>query len=86
MVAILVYILCATTSAACSFLLLRHYKRSRSRLLLWSGISFICFALSNALLFVDLILLPNVDLSLWRNLATLAGLGILLYGLISEMT
>lgn len=86
MAAIVVYILCAVTSGVCAFLLFRHYKRSGAKLLLWSGIGFVCFALSNTGLFVDLILLPNIDLSLYRNLTTLVGLAILLYGLISETT
>lgn len=84
--ALLVYILCAITSTGCAYLLLRHYARSGSKLVLWSGASFICFTVANVLLFVDLILLPNVDLSLCRNLATLVGLAILLYGLVSETT
>jgi hypothetical protein len=84
MLAILVYILCGATSGVCAFLLLRHYRRSRAPLLFWSGVCFVCFALSNVLLFVDLVLVPNIDLSLYRNLATLFGLGLLLYGLISK--
>lgn len=86
MIPILVYILCAITSGVCAYLLLRHYQRTAAKLLLWSGLCFICFGVSNVLLFVDLILLPNVDLSLLRNFITLAGLAILLYGMISETT
>jgi hypothetical protein len=82
MIAMLVYILCAATSGVCAFLLLRHYKRSRAELLFWSGVCFVCFAISNVLLFVDLVLLPNVDLSLYRNLINFLGLALLLYGLI----
>lgn len=84
MVPMLVYILCTATSGFCAFLLLRHYLRSRAKLLFWSGICFVCFTLSNVLLFVDLVLLPNVDLSLYRNLITFLGLALLLYGLISK--
>ena len=82
MVAMLVYILCAVTSGGCAFLLLRHYRGSRVTLLFWSGICFLCLALSNVLLFVDLVLLPNVDLSYLRNSVTLLGLALLLYGII----
>jgi drug/metabolite transporter (DMT)-like permease len=84
MVAMVIYILCAATCCVCAFLLLRHYKRSRAKLLFWSGLCFVCFAISNILLFVDLALLPSVDLSLYRNLATLFGLVLLAYGLITE--
>lgn len=82
MIAMLVYILCAATSGLCAFLLLRHHQRSRTPLLLWSGIAFVCFALSNVLLFIDLVLTPNTDLSLYRNLVNLLGITLLLYGLI----
>lgn len=82
MAAMFVYVLCAVTCGVCAFLLLRHYQRSRANLLFWSGICFICFALSNVLLFVDLVVFPNVDLSFYRNLITLLGLGLLLFGAI----
>lgn len=84
--AMIVYILCAVTSGVCAFLLLRHYRRSRVKLLLWSGFCFICLGVSNVLLYVDLIMLPSVDLSVCRNLVALAGVTILTYGLISETT
>ena len=74
--------LCALTSLACAVLLLRGYRSSRARLLLWSGLCFAGFALNNALLFVDLRVLPEHDLSLWRTLPALVGVGILLYGLV----
>ncbi|MCP3100928.1 DUF5985 family protein [Myxococcus sp. K15C18031901] len=78
-----VYILCALTSVACAVLLLRAWKRSQSRLLLWSGLCFVGMALSNILLFVDLVILPStIDLYMPRLLATLASVAVLLYGLI----
>jgi hypothetical protein len=86
MAAIIVYILCALTCGSCAFLLLRHFKRSRSKLLFWSGICFVCLALSNVILFVDLVVLPDIDLGVYRGLTTLVGLGVLLYGLITETT
>lgn len=79
-----VYLLCALVASACSLLLLRAYGRSHVRLLLWSGLCFLCLAVSNLLVFVDLQLLPDVDLYLWRlGTATIAML-ILLFGLIWE--
>jgi hypothetical protein len=78
-----VYILCALTSVACAVLLLRGYSRSGLRLLLWSGLCFVALALSNVLLFVDLVLVgPETDLSLWRTSIALLGVATLLYGLI----
>jgi hypothetical protein len=77
-----VYILCALTSLACAVLLIRGYRRSRSRLLLWSCLSFLALAANNVLLFVDLVIVPNVDLSLVRTGTGLCGMVILVYGLV----
>ncbi|WP_224248637.1 DUF5985 family protein [Hyalangium gracile] len=77
-----VYILCALTSVACAVLLLRGYGRSRSRLLLWSGLCFMALAISNMVLFVDLVVVQGVDLSLLRSSLALLGIATLLYGLI----
>jgi hypothetical protein len=82
--ATLVYVLCALTSAACAVLLLRGYLRGRVRLLLWVGLCFIGLALNNVLLFVDVRMVPAVDLSLWRSLPALAGLLVLIFGLVWE--
>jgi hypothetical protein len=40
--------------------------------------------LTNSLLFVDLIIWPQIDLSLWRAGVTLTGLACLIYGLIFD--
>jgi hypothetical protein len=78
------YALCALTSIACAVLLLRGYARTRVPLLLWSGLCFVGLGLNNLLLFVDLRVVPSYDLSLWRTLPALAGIGCLLYGLVWE--
>ena len=77
-----VYLLCMLTSAFCAVLLLREYRRSHARLLLWSSLSFIAWAANNALVFTDLVVLPEIDLSIIRALVALAGVSLLLYGLI----
>jgi hypothetical protein len=78
-----VYILCSLTSLACTVLLLRSYLRQRHvKLLLWSGLCFLGLTISNILLFVDLAVLPQIDLSIWRSLVTLLSLVVLIYGLI----
>lgn len=82
--ALIVYTLCALTSLACSVLLLRGYRRSGARLLLWSGLCFACFFLNNALLIVDVRLLPEQDLSVARSIPSLIGVALLLYGLVWE--
>jgi hypothetical protein len=78
--AFVVYALCALTSAAVAFLLLRGYKRTGAALLLWSGLCFVGFFLNNLLLVIDHRWFQ--DLSVWRTIPAVAGLGLLLYGLI----
>lgn len=76
------YVLCALTAMACAVLLLRAYIRSRTRLLLWSGICFVALAIENIILFADMIILPaSTDLSLVRNIVSLCGVLVLLVGL-----
>lgn len=80
-----VYLLCMVTSLVCSVLLFRGYRRGGTRLLMWSAICFACLCLNNILLFVDVIVLTtSVDLSVWRLVPALVGVGLLCYGLIEE--
>lgn len=83
-IASVVYLLCAFTSLACAVLLLRGYRRSRVRLLLWSGLCFVGFFLNNVLLFIDLQVMRDVDLAIIRLVPAVVGVGMLLYGLIWE--
>jgi hypothetical protein len=77
-----VYGLCSLTSIVCAILLWKGYRRSRTRLLFWSALCFIGLAVNNALLLVDLYLVPNTDLFVVRTGAALLGMTVLLYGLI----
>ena len=79
-----VYVLGILTTLACGILLLRGYLRGRKRLLLWSSLCFFGLALSNLLVFVDIIILPKVDLYLWRLGTAAIAMLLLLYGLIWE--
>jgi hypothetical protein len=79
-----VYLLCALTSIACAGLLYRGYRASRTRLLFWSSLAFIGLALHNVLLFVDLVVVPEVDLFYWRTSVALVSMLVLLYGLVWE--
>jgi hypothetical protein len=79
-----VYILCALTSLFCAALLIRGYRARRTRLLLWSSLCFIGLAVSNALLVIDLMFLPQIDLSLVRTVAAAIAMVLLLVGLIWE--
>lgn len=82
MMAEIVYILCALTSLACAFLLLRRFRQTRMSLLFWSALCFAGLAMNNALLLVDLYVFPQVDLFILRTGAALVGTAVLLYGLI----
>lgn len=79
-----VYTLCFLASAACSVLLGRSYARTRARLLLWSALCFGCLALNNFVVVLDLVVLPDLDLRLPRNLLAVAGILMLLYGFIMD--
>ena len=80
----IVNILGTLTVGLCAFLLLRAYTRVRQRLLLWSGLCFVGLAISNAILFVDLSIVPSVSLYTWRLSVAAASMLLLLYGLIFE--
>jgi hypothetical protein len=83
--AALVYILCALTSIGCTTLLLRAYYNKAVRLLLWAGLCFAALAVNNIILIFDLLLVPQMDLALPRNLAALVGVALLLYGLVWDV-
>lgn len=84
MIGLIVYGLCVITSAICAALLLRGYFRNRVPLLLWSGLCFAGLTLNNVLLFIDVHVVPLIDLSAWRTLPALIGVLLLLYGMIWE--
>lgn len=80
-----VYLLCLATSATCTVLLARSYARTKARLLLWSSLCFGFLALNNVIVVFDILIFPTqVDLSMWRLAASLAAIGVLLYGFIWE--
>jgi hypothetical protein len=80
-----VYIVGTLVALCCAILLLRGYARGRQRLLLWSGLCFFGLAISNGLVFVDMIVLPTQSDLYPLRLGT-AGVAmlLLLYGLIWE--
>jgi hypothetical protein len=80
--AAVVYLLCALTSLGCAVLLLRGYRRSRARLLLWSGLCFAGLFLNNALLVLSTRV--GADLSVVRSFPAVVGVALLLYGLVFE--
>jgi hypothetical protein len=85
MIAGAVYILGTLVALACAILLLRGYVRGRQKLLLWSSLCFFGLAISNFLVFVDLIILPaKIDLYPLRLATAAVAMLLLLYGLIWE--
>ncbi len=79
-----VYILCALTSLFCAALLISSYRAQRTRLLLWSSACFIGLALNNALVVLDLMVVPQIDLSVVRTVVATVAIFMLLVGLIWE--
>jgi hypothetical protein len=77
-----VYTLCFLTSSACAALLARSYWQTGARLLLWSALCFLFLAANNLVVIIDLLMLPEVDFRLARNLLSLAALGVLIFGFI----
>ena len=78
------YGLCFVTALACATLLTRACRSSRQRLLFWSALCFWGLSLSNALAFVDLVVVPGRDLY-WLRLATgLVSMIVLLFGMVWE--
>jgi hypothetical protein len=80
----IVYSLCALTSLICAVLLLRGYRRGGARLLLWSGLCFVCMFINNAMVLVDYKVVPATDLSVVRLVPAVFGIALLVYGLVWE--
>lgn len=86
MFANIVYILCALSSCACAVLLLLSYQKTRVSLLFWSGLCFVGLALNNIFMLEDLVLSPEMDFSIPRNLSGAIAVCLLLYGLLWKKT
>lgn len=80
----IIYLVCVVTSLLCAYLLARAYTRGRTRLLIWSAICFALMALNNLVLVIDVLLLPEVDLTIPRAVTALLAVTVLLYGFIWE--
>jgi hypothetical protein len=80
-----VFFLCALTSFVCMWLLVRGWRRTGTRLLLWSAVSFVFLAINNLLVFLDVVIFPTeVDLLPYRSAAALAAVAVLLWAFIWE--
>lgn len=79
-----VYLFGVLVTLSCGVLLTRAYSSVGKRLLLWSAVCFYGLALSNLIVFLDLVVFANVDLYRWRLITAAVAMLILLYGLIWE--
>lgn len=79
-----VYLLCLFASAACAAFLAQSYVSARLRIFFWSAAGFVFFALANGLGAVEALIEPRADLFLYRGLATLLGLTLVLRGFVPE--
>jgi hypothetical protein len=82
----IVYALCAITSLVAASLLVRARARQGTALLLWSALCFVGLAATNVLLFVDLVLVPSMDLSVLRAGVGAGAMLALVLGLVSSST
>jgi hypothetical protein len=82
----LVYILCAVTSLASAFLLLRAARHGKGLLLWTSSICFLGMAANNVMLFITANTPPEIQLEIPANITALASALVLLIGLIWDAT
>lgn len=80
-----VYGLCLLTSGVCAALLTRSWLRTRQPLLMWSAACFWLLAANNLLVVLDMVVLPDVNLSVARQVTALLAVGILIYGFVWEV-
>jgi hypothetical protein len=78
------YALGVFTSIFCAFLMIRSYRNERTPLFLWFCLCFVGLALNNVLLFLDLFVVPEMNLELWRSATAVVALSLMLVGLIGE--
>lgn len=83
-----VYSVSTILSLACAGMLLRGYLKSPSHLLLWSSACFALLAVNNLILFLDVMIFPELDFGglLYRNVAGALAGSLLLFGLIWELS
>jgi hypothetical protein len=65
-------------------MLFRGYARNRVGLLFWSGLSFIGLMIDNVMLYVDIVVVPDVNLAIVRKIPGLVSLALLVFGLVWE--
>lgn len=82
----IVFLLCMITSLMSGLLLWRAAHGPSRRLLTWSAVFFFGMAVNNAILFADIVVGPQLDLTLAANVVAVVSIFSLLYALIWEGT
>ena len=80
----IVYLLCAATSLLCAVMLFRGYLRNHFPLLFWAGLCFAGLMIDNIISYVDVVVVPDFSLAVWRKLPGLVASMLLVFGLIWE--
>jgi len=80
-----VYGLCLLTCVVCAGLLVRQWLRARQPLLMWSALCFVLLALNNLMVVLDMVVLPEHDLTLARHATALSAVAVLIWGFIWEV-
>lgn len=80
--ALLIFSMCFVTALGCAAILARAYLRTRHGLLLWSGLCFTALAGNEALVILDLYILPELELLAVRRAMGLLAAALMLVGLI----
>lgn len=81
----IVYLLCMFSSGLCAWLLMARYRRARQALLLWTSLCFCLLTVNSLLVFVDIVMLPDIDLTFLRSISSLLAVSVLLYGFVWEI-
>jgi hypothetical protein len=79
-----VYVFVALVTLVCAVMLFRAHARVGFRLLLWSAICFSGLTVANALVYVDLVLVPETDLYILRLGVAALAMAVLVFGLVWE--
>jgi putative intracellular protease/amidase len=80
----LVYLLCAGTCLLCALLLLRGYRQTHVPLLFWSALCFTGLMVDNVIAYVDMAVVPDVNLAIWRKIPGFIATVLLVFGLVWE--
>lgn len=87
MSASIVYFLCALTSGFCTWILLKEFRVTKVPLIFWSFLCFLLLTANNVVLIVDMLFLgSDVSLAGVRGVLTIAGFGVLIWGMVWNST